>query len=344
MGTSRATAGSITTDETPADGRWTSRSPSGACRSARHRRAGQSLSRALSRAGPRQRGHRGEGARPRAKRRSQLDARTAREAPQGRLAYVRTPSRRSEICNLCVDAPENVLVVSIDGDDAPSRPNPRPAARQTCPDVLAGYRTNPEPASLGPDGRPCDRTTPGLPCRRHVSPSTIHHIGSEANTRDERETGLLPDRAEILTDHRMRRTSMRSPSQEQESESASISSVLLAPSSRPIQWWEDRARTGRASPDPLLGRARSSSTVDGTGRHSARRFTRRDAPARQRPRGTVAPLLVAPPASSLWSGGCKSSPACVLDCRNSAAIPAICVLGMLDFRSPAHQRTSRRHH
>ena len=54
--------------------------------------------------------------------------------------------------------------------------------------------------------------------------------------------------------------------------------------------------------------------------------------------------LVAPPASSLWSGGCKSSPACVLDCRNSAAIPAICVLGMLDFRSPAHQRTSRRHH
>jgi hypothetical protein len=35
-----------------------------------------------------------------------------------------------------------------------------------------------------------------------VSPSTIHHIGNKDNKRDERETGLLHDRAEILTEHR----------------------------------------------------------------------------------------------------------------------------------------------
>lgn len=35
-----------------------------------------------------------------------------------------------------------------------------------------------------------------------MSPATIHHIGNEANKRDERETGPLHDWAEILTEHR----------------------------------------------------------------------------------------------------------------------------------------------
>ena len=53
---------------------------------------------------------------------------------------------------------------------------------------------------------------------------------------------------------------------------------------------------------------------------------------------------VAHPGNSLRSGGCKSAPAGVLGSRNSTTIAASCVLGGLDFRSPAHQRISRTNH
>ena len=110
------------------------------------------------------------------------------------------------------------------------------------------------------------------------------------------------------------------------------------------RWAKHLARDGTAlAKETAAGKLRAvATTVISAGNRSARSPIRR---AHERLVASIPDAhLVVPPASSLWSGGCKSSPACVLDCRNSAAIPAICVLGMLDFRSPAHQRTSRRHH
>jgi hypothetical protein len=53
---------------------------------------------------------------------------------------------------------------------------------------------------------------------------------------------------------------------------------------------------------------------------------------------------VAPPVNPLPLRGCKSSPGGVLGSRNSAAVPAPCVLAMLDFRSRIDDRIYRRHH
>lgn len=61
----------------------------------------------------------------------------------------------------------------------------------TFADVLAKYETHPEAKSLGPDGRPCDRSTIGLLQRRPVTVGTITLIGKESNRLEEREAGEL---------------------------------------------------------------------------------------------------------------------------------------------------------
>lgn len=58
-------------------------------------------------------------------------------------------------------------------------------------DVLAKYESHPEVKSLGPEGRPCDRATVGLPQRRPVRVGTITLIGKESNRLEEREAGEL---------------------------------------------------------------------------------------------------------------------------------------------------------
>jgi hypothetical protein len=68
--------------------------------------------------------------------------------------------------------------------------------------VLDDYRTHPEAKSLGPDGRPCDRRTVGLLTRRPVRVAAIHYIGKEANKLDERESGLVADLDDVLTEYR----------------------------------------------------------------------------------------------------------------------------------------------
>jgi len=54
--------------------------------------------------------------------------------------------------------------------------------------------------------------------------------------------------------------------------------------------------------------------------------------------------LVLRPESLSRSGGCKSSPGCVLGRPDIVNIGAPCVLAMLDFRSPDHQGTSGTEH
>ena len=61
----------------------------------------------------------------------------------------------------------------------------------TFTDVLAEYETHPEAKSLGPDGRPCDRSTIGLLQRRPVTVGKITLIGKESNQLEEREAGEL---------------------------------------------------------------------------------------------------------------------------------------------------------
>jgi hypothetical protein len=81
------------------------------------------------------------------------------------------------------------------------QPTPTTARVQTYRDVLADYRTHPEPKSLGPDGKPCDRATVGELRRRHVRPlPPISHIGKETNKHDERQANLGYD-PEPLTEY-----------------------------------------------------------------------------------------------------------------------------------------------
>ena len=170
MGTSRATDGSITTDETPSDGKL--EQPKPAQTPVDPRRTGEEVNAVAAYPAPvrGQLGHRGKGAGPRAKRRSHISTPEQLERhPRGRLASVRSPSRCCEICNLCVDAPDSVLVVSIDEDDAPSRTNPRPAASGLSRRARR-LPHPPDPANLGPDGRPCDRTTSGYPAAATRAP------------------------------------------------------------------------------------------------------------------------------------------------------------------------------
>ncbi len=68
-------------------------------------------------------------------------------------------------------------------------------------DVLDAYRVNPEPKSLGPDGRPCTRLTIGLLTPRRVEALTIAHIGKESNLLDEIQAGLIGDQDEVLTEY-----------------------------------------------------------------------------------------------------------------------------------------------
>jgi hypothetical protein len=58
-------------------------------------------------------------------------------------------------------------------------------------EVVADYRTHPEPKSLGYDGRPCARETVGLLMRRPVGALSVVGIGKEANRLDEVEAGLV---------------------------------------------------------------------------------------------------------------------------------------------------------
>jgi len=69
-------------------------------------------------------------------------------------------------------------------------------------DVIARYRTHPEPKSLGPDGIPCSRNTVGLLRRRPVRAAGIVYSGKESNLLDEVERGLVHDWGEVLQTYR----------------------------------------------------------------------------------------------------------------------------------------------
>jgi hypothetical protein len=68
-------------------------------------------------------------------------------------------------------------------------------------DVLADYRTHPEPKSLGPDGRPCDRATVGLMSRRAIHVATITYIGKESNKFEEVQAGFIHDLEDVLNEY-----------------------------------------------------------------------------------------------------------------------------------------------
>jgi hypothetical protein len=68
-------------------------------------------------------------------------------------------------------------------------------------EVIAEYRSHPEAESLGPDGRPCARTTIGLLRRRPVRAAGLVCIGKEANERDDVEEGLVHDLGDVLTEY-----------------------------------------------------------------------------------------------------------------------------------------------
>ena len=68
---------------------------------------------------------------------------------------------------------------------------PGMARVDTFADVLAMYETHPEAKSLGPDGKPCGRTTVGLLRRRPVNVGKIVLIGKESNRLEERSRGEL---------------------------------------------------------------------------------------------------------------------------------------------------------
>lgn len=70
-------------------------------------------------------------------------------------------------------------------------PPPGTVRAQTYRDVLARYPFHPEPKSLGPDGRPCERRTEGLLARRPVEVLTVTYVGKEANRIDDLAAGLV---------------------------------------------------------------------------------------------------------------------------------------------------------
>jgi hypothetical protein len=69
-------------------------------------------------------------------------------------------------------------------------------------DVLNDYRTHPETKSLGPGGKPCDRSTVGLLQRRPVTAAGVHYIGKESNKIEEAMSGLVTDLDDVLTEYR----------------------------------------------------------------------------------------------------------------------------------------------
>src|SRR5439155_23829022 len=69
-------------------------------------------------------------------------------------------------------------------------------------DVLDEYRVHPEPKSLGPDGRPCDRATVGLLSRRPVRAGTASYIGKESHRHEDVEQGLVHRVADVRTTYR----------------------------------------------------------------------------------------------------------------------------------------------
>lgn len=73
----------------------------------------------------------------------------------------------------------------------------RMARVQSYGDVIARYRTHPEPKSLGPDGTPCGKQTVGLLQRRSVTLRELVHIGKETNRLEDVEQGLVHDRDEV---------------------------------------------------------------------------------------------------------------------------------------------------
>jgi hypothetical protein len=78
---------------------------------------------------------------------------------------------------------------------------PSMARVRTVRDVIEEYATHPEPKSLGPDGRPCDRQTVGLLGRRPVEIAELVYIGKEANRLEEAEGGMVTDVDEVLDVH-----------------------------------------------------------------------------------------------------------------------------------------------
>jgi hypothetical protein len=72
---------------------------------------------------------------------------------------------------------------------------------KTYHDVLAEYRTHPEPKSLGPDREVCGRQTVGLLQRRPVTRGTVTYVGKESNRLEEVEAGLVHDPEEVYTEY-----------------------------------------------------------------------------------------------------------------------------------------------
>ncbi len=58
---------------------------------------------------------------------------------------------------------------------------------------------HPEPKSLGPDGKPCNRDTRGLLGRRPICVEGVKHIGKEANEYELVQAGLVEAEEEVLT-------------------------------------------------------------------------------------------------------------------------------------------------
>jgi hypothetical protein len=77
-------------------------------------------------------------------------------------------------------------------------PSPDAVHVQSYGDVVGRYATQPEPKSLGPDGRPCGRQTVGLLQRRPVEANTISIIGKEANRIEDAQAGLVHELSELL--------------------------------------------------------------------------------------------------------------------------------------------------
>ncbi len=82
--------------------------------------------------------------------------------------------------------------------------SPVMVAVKTYRDVIAAYRCNPEPKSLGLDGHPCRRHTVGALTRRPVHALSVTHIGKEANLLEEIAAGLITAEADTLNEYGLR--------------------------------------------------------------------------------------------------------------------------------------------
>lgn len=80
-------------------------------------------------------------------------------------------------------------------------PLPDSVKVKTIRDVVDRYRTHPEPKSLGPDLKPCNRTTVGPLERRPVTAIAISCVGKESNRLEDRTAGLIHEPSEILLNY-----------------------------------------------------------------------------------------------------------------------------------------------